>query len=412
MLHHKIHFILFITFLSLGGLAFLFQSSNKISIIEKRKLCEFPSFSTKNLLSGKYTDSIDLFVADNFVYREFLVDAAYSFKDNLGFKLNKVVYYKKQVATAQEPDSASLDIPVKEDTVIGKSEVNSGVVIYEKRAFQLFTGVRTMEKKYADMVNKYHEKFGETAKIYEVLIPMVDEFYLPEEYKAYNPSELKSINSIHSKLADSVVKVNAYDEIQKHTSEYLFFNTDHHWTARGAYHAYSAFCKSANISTIPLSSLEHKVKHNFLGSLYWLTRDKELRTNIDSVEYFKSPAKYKAIAYTDSIGKPGTKIKVYNELASGNNAYGVFLGSDFGLVKINTSNTSGRKALIIKNSYGNPFSTYFLSDFDEINVLDYRYFKGNLSNLVKESQITHIVFITPIMTANTKWHTKKMLNLL
>jgi len=408
----KLNVFCFVGLLSFGGIGLIILPRNSVSVIEKRVLCRFPTFSAENLYSGSYADSLDLYVADNFILREFFVNCAFNLKDNLGYKISKVVYYNKQTASTKKKDTTDTASPIKEDTVIGKSEVNSGIVIYKNRAFQLFTGVKSAEQKYATMINKYYEKFGNQAKVYNVLIPMVDEFYLPEEYKAFNPSELKSINSIHSKLNDSVIKVDVYSAINSHTSEYLFFNTDHHWTGRAAFYAYEAFCKSANISTLSLEVLERKVIPNFLGSLYWLTRDKDLRSNIDSVEYFKSPVKYEAFAYTDSVKGKAMKAKVYNEMARGNNAYGVFLGSDYGFFKVKTVNKTGRKAVIIKNSYGNPFSTYLLTDFDEINVVDYRYYKGDLEELIIKSGITHIIFVVPIMTANTKWHTKKMASLL
>jgi len=56
--------------------------------------------------------------------------------------------------------------------------------------------------------------------------------------------------------------VHAFEELQKHTNEYLFFNTDHHWTGRGAYYAYRAFCNSAGFMPYELSELEKKTKKN------------------------------------------------------------------------------------------------------------------------------------------------------
>jgi hypothetical protein len=407
---------LFLIILTAGGVAVVLLKKESISIVEKRKLCTFPKLTKTSLFSGSFTDSLDLYVADNFPLREILVESAFLIKDHLGFTHNKVTYYKKSfdqepvIELASKPDS--LTTIVNTDTASKKSELDAGLVIYNNQAFQLFTGVKSAENNYAKMVNSYFKTFGKQLRVFSVVCPMVDEFYLPEEYKAYNPSELKSINSIFNQINDSVGKPDSYSELKTHTQEYLYFNTDHHWTGRGAYYAYSSFCKSADIETKPLSELERKVIPRFLGSLYWLTRNKDLKDNIDSVEYFKSPVKYTATAYKEGLDGTSLKARVYNEGAKGSNAYGIFLGGDYGLFKIKTVNNTNRRALIIKNSYGNPFSTYFLSDFDEIYVVDYRYFKGNLTTLVNDSKITHLVFCTPIMTANTKWHIRKMLNLL
>ena len=33
-------------------------------------------------------------------------------------------------------------------------------------------------------------------------------------------------------------------KLMQHRDEYIYFGTDHHWTADGAYYAYEAYCES------------------------------------------------------------------------------------------------------------------------------------------------------------------------
>ena len=137
-------------------------------------------------------------------------------------------------------------------------------------------------------------------------------------------------------------------EILWHKSEYIYFGTDHHWTGLGAYYAYVAFCKAAAINPISLDAMTYKVKKKYLGSLYYLTRDSRLKENPDSVEYWMVPGNHKTLRY-GSITSKGTPATLYAEYASGGNAYGVFLGGDNPLMKIDNEIKNGRKCVIVKN---------------------------------------------------------------
>ena len=86
-------------------------------------------------------------------------------------------------------------------------------------------------------------------------------------------------------LDSNIKKVWAIDEIRKHRTEYIYFNTDHHWTSLGAYYAYRAFCFTAGLTPVSLDTIAYKTKPSFLGSLYRLTRDPGLQSNPDSVRY-------------------------------------------------------------------------------------------------------------------------------
>ena len=45
------------------------------------------------------------------------------------------------------------------------------------------------------------------------------------------------ISTAYLALNPEVTGVDAYSEIARHTDEYEYFRTDHHWTARGADYA-------------------------------------------------------------------------------------------------------------------------------------------------------------------------------
>jgi len=86
-----------------------------------------------------------------------------------------------------------------------------------------------------------------------------------------------AINDIYQAEKGSIIKVDALSNIGKHASEYIYFRTDHHWTGRGAYYAYEAFCESIGEKATPLEEMEiKKPNYEFLGSLYNFTGNNPL----------------------------------------------------------------------------------------------------------------------------------------
>ena len=87
--------ILFIIIIFAGGVLFIIVPHKTISVNEKRKLSPFPTLTFQNYYSGKYTDSVDLFYSDNFLFRDNLISIANKIKDNKGIKSSDIVIYSK-----------------------------------------------------------------------------------------------------------------------------------------------------------------------------------------------------------------------------------------------------------------------------------------------------------------------------
>ena len=74
------------------------------------------------------------------------------------------------------------------------------------------------------------------------------------------------------------------------------------------------------------------------------------------------------------------------------NAYMTFMAGDQQVVRVKTNVKNGRKLAIVKDSYGNSIPGYLFSSYEEIYVIDMRYFDLNLVNFVKEQEITDLLF--------------------
>lgn len=74
------------------------------------------------------------------------------------------------------------------------------------------------------------------------------------------------------------------------------------------------------------------------------------------------------------------------------NSYIRFMGGDDSSVKIKTGVNNGRKLLVVKDSYGNAEIPFYTNSFEEIYVVDMRYFKCNLVNFINDMDITDVLF--------------------
>ena len=56
---------------------------------------------------------------------------------------------------------------------------------------------------------------------------------------------------------------------------------------------------------------------------------------------------------------------------------------------------------MIKESYGNAFAPYLAYNYDEVHVIDFRYYSGSLKQYCSDNGITEVLFLNGVMSANT-----------
>ena len=406
--------ILFLSIIYLGGLLFIILPHDKVSVNEKRSLSPFPILTSNNYLTGKYTDSIDFYYSDNFLFRDHLIALSNKLKEKRGIKNLDIKIYTKNEKAGNLIEKNKIENNIKAaDTINILNNDNEyqnikSVIVYKNRALQMFSGSKKVAASFSKLMGEYKLTFPDV-NVYCMAVPVGGDFYLPNNINKNN--EIKFIDALYASLVNGVIPIRAYESLKPHYKEYLQFNTDHHWTGRAAYYAYEAFCNTIGISQVPMEKLNRKVIKGFLGTLYYYTLSPELKNNKDSVEYFKIPYETKTVYYTKNSTTP-VKGNLYADSARGGNSYGVFLGGDFPLIKIVSSIKNNKKILVLKDSYGNAFVPYLASHYEEIYVIDYRYYEGGVKNLVKNNNITDILFAHNVFMFNTNYTIVKQRNFL
>lgn len=416
----------------------------KTSELEKRELAPMPEFSAKALFSGEYFSGIAEHFSDTVPFREQLVVLNSRMKKAMGISSptfygtvdivaddegNSLEETPVQTKPAQtEPVPQQTDVTVSEKTEENDSAVtetsdvsettesettgiadfsNNGIVVDgvkmygEDAGVMLFGGNKKQGARYADIINKYKSSLG-NVNVYNMVVPTSVEFYLPKKYSKYSSSEKESIDYIYSCLSPDVTPIDAYSKLAEHTDEYIYLRTDHHWSPLGAYYAYTAFCEALGMEYHPITDYTEKVKEGFVGSLYGYTNDITLANAPEQFHYFLPPdVTYSVQTYYYDTLAPKSGGALFHEYVEGANCYGMFLGADAIHTKITTSTKNGRKIVVFKESYGNAFVPFLVNNFEEIYVIDIRYFGTNAVDYIKKIGATDVLFIDNCFAANT-----------
>ncbi len=319
----------------------------------------------------------------------------------------KVEQTSEKESTSDVSKEESTTPPPTETTTLPPStqapeySVRSSIILQGDRAMEIYGVAENSLKSYAGVINEFAKRVPK-ANVYVLLAPTSIEFYGPESYRTGSRSQAKGIGMAYGALSgDNVKSVDAYSEIQQHTSEYIYFRTDHHWTARGAYHAYVGFCKTAGLTPIPLESHTTGRIDGFVGTMYTYTSAQVLADNPDYVEYFYPVTEATGMIYTDASMANGRSMRIITENVSNRNKYLTFLEGDNPIEKITTANKNGKKIVVVKESYGNAFAPFLIDHYEEVYVIDPRKVDLNLKSFVFDQGITDVLFINyPFVPSN------------
>ena len=210
-----------------------------------------------------------------------------------------------------------------------------------------------------------------------ILVPMAAQV-LTDKLPAHAP--VTDYTAILQVLTDAGVDTtDVLSALAAHSSENIYYRTDHHWTSLGAYYAY---CAWRGIEPTAGEWTQEVLCDDFYGTTW-------NKVPLPTVPAEEITAWYKHINRSVSYnnGQYETDSIYERKYLSGSDQYAVFLNSNQAQTVIEGSGKSG-KLLLIKDSYGNTFSQFPVEDYAEVHVLDLRFFKGGVTEYAKENGIT------------------------
>lgn len=390
------------------GLAFFARPDRSEN--EKRDLTKFPKFTVSSFLSGEWTSQVSLWYSDTYPLREGMISANSYLQSLYGLNEEQVITGGPADDIPDQPMNPSNpdDKPEFNPTDDGQGQQISGMYVNGDTAYQLYSFNEQNSRSYVALINKFASQVDGKAKVYDMIVPLHYQIALSRDTAAkYGASDNENaINYMYSGMSEGIVTVDALPELISHNSEYLYYRTDHHWTARGAYYAYASFCEAKGISPTPLESFERLQFDGFLGTLYAeANQPSDMKNNPDYVEAFV-PIGTNKITVTERNGNVteyqvvNTKTDIWYPAAG--SKYNCFIAGDNPISEIhNESKTDGSSIVIIKESYGNAFVPFLVDSYETVYVIDYRYWSGNLSEFVIENGIDDVLFLNVINITST-----------
>ena len=256
--------------------------------------------------------------------------------------------------------------------------------------------LHTMDDKcganYAKSVNAYKKKFPDV-NMYSLVVPSAISFYLPEKFKHYDPGEKEHIDGINARLKN-VAPVDVYSVLEKHTDEPIFFLTDHHWTQLGAFYGAEEFAKTGGVEFKPLSEFEEKDGGNFIGSAYGNSgNDPRIKQNPEKFIYYVPKIDFNTTFYElDGSGGQDFYYFAAPDEFDDFGKYSLYMYGDSHIVKLHTSCKNGRRLLVLKEAFANPFCCNLVNSFEEIWIADIKYMKTTATRLINDNNITDLLF--------------------
>ena len=396
----KIKIVLFIVTMAIFFvIGLLFFLRPKTSETEKRTLTKFPELSASEFLSGEWTAKVNLWYADTYPLRESMIKANRKLESLYGIG-SEMVYGSGVAEDIPEVGGDIVFIPTDD----GKGDAIDGLYVNGDTAYELYYFVKQSSDNYVYLINSFAKQMGNKVNIYNMLVPKHSQIGLSDEtIEKFGASDCEeAIEYMYGNMSDNITPIRIIPELAKHSNEYLYFRTDHHWTARGAYYAYVAFCKEKGITPTPLEAYQSVKFSGFLGTLYSSPLNKKpeaMANNPDTVEAFIPIGTNTAEVY-DANGKfAGEYAVVYKGAGkySASDKYLCFIAGDQPLTKIhNDKIKDGSSIVVIKESYGNAFVPFLVDSYEHVYVIDYRKWNGNLASFVTENNIDDVLFLNVV----------------
>lgn len=433
------------------------------SIYEKRELTQFPDFSFTEFMNGTYFKNIDLWYADTFPFRDQLilcsegVDNLYGIRTSMvhggvvagdeipdvnidtdeffSFTGTSDKQYSKGDSVLEEgtiiagetaePETDFSSINISADDIGTEVEDTDGskaaqagetlgtIFIAGGNAYNYYAFSQRTSDEYINLVNDMADQLEGKAAVYDMIVPTSIDITLDDATRnsITSSNQQKAILYMYSRLSSKVGKTYVYDVLKEHRNEYIYFDTDHHWTADGAYYAYTTFMKQLGKSPASLDRFQRIEFSGFKGSFYTQSGISALADNPDMVVAYKPLSTNHIKFYNRTYDL--TDYNIITDVSGWNatSKYSTFIGGDNPFSMINNPDIhDGSSILVIKESYGNAFVPFLTESYENVYVIDYRYYTGTVSRIVDEYGVDTVLFLNNIGATSTDARVAEMKN--
>ena len=362
--------IVFIGFFVLISGASLIIKDREFSPNENRYLAETPELSWDNILSGKFQDGLEDYLRDQVCFRDGWITVKTGIQKACG------------------------------DTDIGGAYVGKDGYDFEKITPE------DVDEKQVDRNIKAVEDYFMTAsetidkqKLSFLLVPtsgLVMQEKLPKNARLFD--QAKYIDQVQKAMKDYNF-VDVRDTLMDHNDEYIYYKTDHHWTSAGACLAYDVWSERTGGEAETEDGLvKNVVSDKFRGSLYSKILDADSAYDEIWTYGLQKDDAFGSKDCTVIIDEKQQLDSIYDdEMLQKKDKYAYFLSGNYGQVHIQNqkaaSKAKGKNILIIKDSFANSFVPFVTQDYENIYMVDLRYYNGDMKSYLQEHNITDVLVL-------------------
>ncbi len=349
--------VLFVAVLFCVPVCFFLQDDKEFSENENRYLAQRPDMSAEDVLSGEFMEDTEQYINDQFPQKDFWT----GFKSDLlrltGSREIGGVYLAKDGYLIEKWLPEDFD---RQLLAANTETVSSFAALHPEQKVSLML-VPTAGMILGDKLPKGAPMFDQEIA-YEIVRENLD------------GADLVDLNPLFI----------------QHSAEALYYKTDHHWTSRGAFLAYCAWCEMNGQSADSDDFEIETVTAEFQGTLH----SKVLGTHcpFDSIELYRR--KDELPCHVEfNFGKTHSETVFAMDRLSQKDKYQVFLNGNHPEITIKTAQTNGKHLLMIKDSFANAFIPFLIGDYETIHIIDPRYYYGNIDEYIAENDITQCLFL-------------------
>ncbi len=425
--------VFFIAFYLLSLISWIIPLRPSHSDMENRDLTAFPAFSIEALANGSFFDGINKWFADTFPMRDGFIGLSNTVKGFYGIADTSVhgdvqtgddipdtpsaVTTQTQTDTSASPNATTptdvqttdpvttttgdqhMHPPGSEDV---PAETNGAILTIGDSGFEYYNFVQSVADSYIATISRAGDQLAGKATVYDIIVPTSMDICVPQSVRdGLNTSDQKkAIQYMFGSMSGTVKKIDVFDTLfdANQNGEYVYFRTDHHWTALGAYRSYECFCNIKGIRAASLGDFTQHQFDNYLGSFYRDTQSSSMAANPDVVIAYE-PKATNSLTMTTADGETMeysiiTDVTEWDQLYK----YNTFIGGDQPISEIHNPNiTDGSSCVLVKESFGNAFAPFLVANYETVYIIDYRYFhkvdERSLQQFVTDNNIDDVIFL-------------------
>ena len=351
----KLTALAFIAFLVVFLCLNILTPSKKISEMENRTLALFPDLSFERLSDGSFMKDFESYISDQFVFRNHFVSAKRRYEVLTGKEENHGILFCNDGYLIENSSGLTHE--------------------YIKANLEAINALTS--------VKRYNVSVAIVPTAYEILKEKLPDYAYTNSYKTLQ-------NQLKKELKNADI-VDTSPILSKNADQYLYYRTDHHQTAHGSYYTYSAICPTLGIEAATQSDYVVKeMSDDFYGTAW--SNSGFGPTRKDTI-YMYAPKK--ALDATVSFPLENKSMNsLYNEkMLSGKDKYAFYLDGNHGIAEIKTNAETGKKLAIIKDSYAHSVVPFLAGHYNEIYMIDLRYYNGDIFEYLYANNINDVLVL-------------------